>query len=189
MRLQCYRAQEGRKNLLFAGLQWLPTRSLSPGLRARIEAVMLQLGVALHGRRFVGTANVDFMVEGEDVLLLECNPRLSAATPQLLRHRELMAPNAGDLLLSCYVSPPPRVSSAPQNGRYTVDGATRLSAGVAWDGRPDLVLITLAQPGEVLGPEETLGSVSSAVRLYDDSGNFLPVTSVISNNFMFKYLK
>lgn len=220
VRLQCFQPLAGARSLLFAGVQWLPTASLSRALAARVEAVMLRLGAALHARRFVGVANVDFIASGDDVLLLECNPRLSAATPQVLRHRELMTPDAGELLLSCYVSPPPRaerpalhglpdsafegatmdlitppafrrskVSGAPRSGCYTPDASERLRGDLRWAGGDDLCFVALAQPGEIVGPEETLGTVTCTRRLYDDSGEMLPVTSVISDNLMFNYSK
>lgn len=220
VRRQCYLAAPSLKNLLFAGVQWLPSASLSAGARARINEVLLRLGAALHVRRFVGAANVDFMLAGDEVLLLECNPRLSAATPQLLRHPELLEGGAAEALVRCYASPPPRaerpaqhglpettfdgaamdlitppgfrratVSRAPANGRYSPDGATRLGAALRPDGEPDLCLVALAQPGEVVGAEETLATVLSTEPLFDEAGARLPVAEALADRLSFKYSK
>lgn len=91
VRRQCYFAAGAqRQSLSFAGIQWQPTDAQSPRLRATLETVFHRMGRLLHDRRFFGFANVDFMVDDDDeVAILECNPRMSAATPQLLRHPEL----------------------------------------------------------------------------------------------------
>jgi hypothetical protein len=88
IRLQCYQ----EPNRAFAGIQWIPTADLSRLLRRRIDATFLKLGALLYQRRFFGFANVDFMVDGrERVRVIECNPRMSAATPQLLGRPELLS--------------------------------------------------------------------------------------------------
>ncbi|MFO0747120.1 MAG: ATP-grasp domain-containing protein [Myxococcota bacterium] len=90
LRLQCYfPARDGVRE--FAGLQWTPTAAFAPATLARIEQVMLRLGRALHRRRFLGFANIDFMLDGDgQVFVLECNPRMSASSPHVFRHPELL---------------------------------------------------------------------------------------------------
>lgn len=92
VRLQCYHpAPPGAPRRAFAGVQWLATASLSRGLRRRLEATFLALGARLHRRRFLGFANCDFLIDEQDrPQVLECNPRMSAATPQLLRDPALL---------------------------------------------------------------------------------------------------
>lgn len=94
VRLQCYHPTraDGRVVRDFAGVQWVPARELGEALRRRIDETFPRLGELLHGRGFFGFANIDFMVDGEDrIFVLECNPRMSAATPQLLRYPELVS--------------------------------------------------------------------------------------------------
>lgn len=93
LRLQCYYpAPAGSSRRSFAGIQWVASDELSTRLRRRINQTFLALGRALHRRRALGFANVDFMVDGQDrIFILECNARMSAATPQLLAHPELIS--------------------------------------------------------------------------------------------------
>lgn len=106
VRLQCYHPRDdgGARHAPFAGIQWVPTRALSSVLARRINDTFLKLGELLHRRRFFGFANVDFMVDArERVLVIECNPRMSAATPQLLMVPALLSGlEAGELLLRGY---------------------------------------------------------------------------------------
>lgn len=66
-----------------SGVQWLSAEALPPAARASIEDTMSALGLALRGSGYRGAANIDFMLEGDSALIIECNPRFSAATPQL----------------------------------------------------------------------------------------------------------
>lgn len=85
VRLQCYYPENALGRKLFAGVQWIPTNQLSDRLRGQVNRVMTELAKRLYGRRFFGFANIDFMADDRDrVHVIECNPRMSAATPQLL---------------------------------------------------------------------------------------------------------
>jgi hypothetical protein len=76
---------------LFAGVQWVPASNFALKTRSRISDVFTSLGRLLHGERFFGFANFDFLVTPSgNVLVLECNPRLSSATPQLLLEPKLI---------------------------------------------------------------------------------------------------
>ena len=91
VRRQCYypaAANSGR--LRFAGVQWTAREELSVKARRAIDRVLLRLGAELYRLRYFGVANVDFLLDSRDrVWLIECNPRMSAATPQLFAHPEL----------------------------------------------------------------------------------------------------
>ncbi len=105
VRLQAYYPGDANQPAAFAGVQWIPTKDLGPVLCARLDDALLRLGDHLHARGFRGVANVDFMVDARDrPFLIECNPRLSAATPQLLRFPELLGEPAGPLLLEALAS-------------------------------------------------------------------------------------
>ena len=92
LRLQCYYpTTHGSVQRGFAGIQWVASADLSDRLRRRVNRTFLALGQALHRRRSLGFANVDFMVDAQDrIFILECNARMSAATPQLLAHPDLI---------------------------------------------------------------------------------------------------
>lgn len=108
VRLQCYYpTQAGSSQRGFAGIQWVATGALAPRLQRRINQTFLALGRALHRRRALGFANVDFMVDASDrIYILECNARMSAATPQLLAHPELIAgPPPGPRFLQRFAQP------------------------------------------------------------------------------------
>jgi len=76
---------------IFAGVQWIPTASLGSKVSTSISAVFSRLGRVFHKKRFFGFANFDFIVTPEGhIAVLECNPRLSSATPQLVAVPELI---------------------------------------------------------------------------------------------------
>jgi len=124
VRLQCYHPEPRGAARCFAGVQWFPSAWLSPRLRRRIDAVFAELGELLYRRRFLGFANFDFMVDEDDEIhVLECNPRMSAATPQLLARPELLGGvPAGALFLAGFTGPRryargvPRCSRVPDTG-------------------------------------------------------------------------
>jgi hypothetical protein len=106
VRRQCYYPADGaRPSRVFAGIQWVPSPGISGRLRARIDRIFLRLGDLLYRRRFFGFANVDFMVDAEErVLVIECNPRMSAATPQLLHVPGLLSgTSAGAVFLDGFL--------------------------------------------------------------------------------------
>ncbi len=135
-RLQCYYPPRGG-GLCFAGIQWQPTSALDSALRARLDDRLLHLGLLLHQAGYRGPANIDLIAtpDGEP-LIIECNPRLSAATPQLFRHPALLhGLPAGRLLIEafrnkpCY-TPNPRLLGLPDSdfAGATLDLVHRLGA-------------------------------------------------------------
>lgn len=91
MRRQCYYpAAANAERKRFAGVQWLARDEISAKARRTIDRTMLRLGSELYRMRYFGVANVDLLLDSRDrVWLIECNPRMSAATPQLFAHPEL----------------------------------------------------------------------------------------------------
>lgn len=195
VRRQCY--HPGQADVLsplsFAGVQWVPTAALP--FAAQVEDVCLRLGDALHKRRFSGFANIDFVLgEGGEVWLIECNPRLSAATPQLLRHPETLGVSAveGFLGASGRFSPHPArlglppsrfagasmdlvaradgpLPRAPASGRYAQDGE-----GLVWLGpevtQGALALVWFAREGQVAQVGDTLGTLLAEAPLFTEDG-------------------
>jgi len=188
VRLQCYyplRDSEGRR--LFAGVQWLPTRSLPPRLRKRINRVFQRLGELLYRRHYFGFANFDFLADRDDrVWLIECNPRMSAATPQLLANTELSGgvPLGQFFLEGCHQPAkwPQRFkcSLLPDSGfaGATLDitsqaGEVQLVRREFPCGqRPGEVftLFPIAGKGQLAAPETTLATILSDGSLFDSTG-------------------
>ena len=108
IRSQCYYPRgENESRQRFAGVQWIPSDQISQRLRKEIDRVLLRLGDELYRLRYFGVANVDFLVDGhEKVWIIECNPRMSAATPQLLADPQLCGGiNCGELFLQGFCGP------------------------------------------------------------------------------------
>lgn len=86
LRRQCYfesGASLGQRT--FAGIQWVPTAHFEASQKRRLEDIFFRLGALLHRQKFRGFANVDFILsDSGDAYLLECNPRMSSSSPQLL---------------------------------------------------------------------------------------------------------
>jgi hypothetical protein len=107
LRLQCYYPSAGASRA-FAGIQWLPRSSLSRRLAGRVEKMFLALGRTLHGEGYRGFANLDFLCGADETpLVIECNPRPSAATPALWVWPELISDlPAAELYFDALLSPP-----------------------------------------------------------------------------------
>lgn len=81
VRIQCRRLNHREKDL--AGVQWAPRSGFSAIQSRNIAGVMTTLGTVLQRAGLRGVANVDFILSGDEVLIIECNPRFSSSTPQL----------------------------------------------------------------------------------------------------------
>jgi GNAT superfamily N-acetyltransferase len=190
VRLQCYHGlQAGQSRRLFAGVQWLPSDELSLRLRARMDAVFRRLGKLLYRRRYFGFANFDFVADDNDrVWLIECNPRMSAATPQLLADAALSGGvPTGRLLLGGFLAMRkwprrPAFSGLPAS---TFAGATldiisgsdqpclvrrEYASGTFPDRQGGFQLFSLAARGQLAEPETTLGTILADAWLYDARG-------------------
>jgi glutathione synthase/RimK-type ligase-like ATP-grasp enzyme len=67
----------------FLATQWCRRNHFSRRLLDTMARVFGATGSALQAIGFRGAAGLDFMVDGDRVLIIECNPRFTAATPQL----------------------------------------------------------------------------------------------------------
>lgn len=149
----------------FAGIQWVSTSDLSAKSLADLNASLEKLGLWLHSQGFRGAANFDFLVdESGDPYFLECNPRLSAATPQWLLQEETGggAAAAAELLglwapgrVAASDGPPKYISVPPSNFLgAAVEVAPWLSGRdgtSALQSAPGGMYRTAAPPGE--GPK------------------------------------
>ena len=89
LRQQCF-GRNGDRAQMFNGIQWLPTPAIKPFVPA-IDEMGRKLGEALREENFFGLANIDAIVSQRGkISIIECNPRLSMATPQIIAFPELM---------------------------------------------------------------------------------------------------
>jgi len=188
VRLQCYYPRRsGAAQRLFAGVQWLPTGELPARLRNQINVVFQRLGELLYGRRYFGFANYDFLADDSDrVWVIECNPRMSAATPHLLANSELSGGvPLGRLFLEGFQGQAkwPRRFEFSQLPASRFAGATLDITSQAADAqvtrrdfpcgrrtREAFTLFPMAGKWQLAAPETTLATILSDVRLFGDSG-------------------
>jgi hypothetical protein len=155
VRLQCYREGDGVRRI-FAGVQWIPSAALGEPLRRRIDEIFLKLGGLLYKRGFFGFANFDFMVdERGQIFVLECNPRMSAATPQLFSRPELLSGiSAGAVFLRGFLGRRRFSRSIERSGVPTItfEGSTLdIVPGLSPAGRSSVVSRELASGVYSLG--------------------------------------
>jgi hypothetical protein len=101
LRLQCFLEQGEVTSRTFVGIQWIESKRFSGRQTDAIEETFVELGKLLYKDKFFGFAHFDFILDSRDrINIIECNPRLSSATPQIFRFRELISNlNIGDLFL------------------------------------------------------------------------------------------
>ncbi len=75
---------------LFLGTQWVPRSALPPKAVKKLEAMLKKITAALRGLGFRGMANVDCVLTADEAYTIECNPRQSLCTCQMVRHPELL---------------------------------------------------------------------------------------------------
>lgn len=190
VRRQCYYPrQAGQPRRLLAGVQWLPSQDLAPRLREGIGAVFRRLGELLYRRCYLGFANFDFLADDDDhVWLIECNPRMSAATPQLLARPALTGGlPVGRLFLEAYLSRSrwprrPELSPFPSTdfAGATLDvisGCERpcrvrreFAGGTFHERQGSCQLFPFAQQGQRAEAATTLATILADFRLYDARG-------------------
>lgn len=88
LRRQCFDHHQGWPED-FIGLQWLSSSFLPQPVNRRVNLVLKKLAFVLAQTGFSGVANVDFIVYQNQVYILECNPRLSVAMPQIFYRQDL----------------------------------------------------------------------------------------------------
>ena len=91
LRKQCFGSQNGFQKL-FNGIQWMKTNNFNKETIKSINNVFIKLGKALHQNKFLGFANIDFIIDRKGkIFIIECNPRLSNATFQIAAYPELIS--------------------------------------------------------------------------------------------------
>jgi hypothetical protein len=183
-------------------VQWLPANELSVALRRWINRVFRELGGLLYRRRYFGFANFDFLADDDDrVWVIECNPRMSAATPQLLAHPELSGGvPLGELFLRGFQggrrwARGPAFSPLPST---KFSGATldiTSGAGAAKQVRREFPswplrrragaasMFSFAAKGQRAQPETTLATILADFRIYDSRGSLNAAGSRLAGDF------
>ena len=93
LRRQCFwnNEDESREQRLFAGISWVPHSTVPREAVRNIEQVFGSLASLLYECDFRGFANFDFILtDTGEVLVIECNPRLSSATPQIFAFPDVL---------------------------------------------------------------------------------------------------
>ena len=92
IRQQCYfEKSDLNSDLTFAGIQWICRKYFKSKTIKTIEKSCSKIGKYLNKNKFRGIIHFDFMVDNNhEVFFLECNPRPSSATPQLLNNPSLI---------------------------------------------------------------------------------------------------
>jgi len=88
LRTQCFYFNRGGFPRSFLGLQWLPVDFFSKKEREETNRQLKKLADNLIEREFYGVANVDLLVNKEGAFIIECNPRLSVAMPQIFTGKD-----------------------------------------------------------------------------------------------------
>jgi hypothetical protein len=113
IRLQCAKGKALNGQILFNGIQWLPTSFFSPKTIDYMNDVFLELGKKLQAMKFYAFANIDFIIDDqfEKVHIIECNPRLSSSTFQVFALPQLISNlKMSELLIDCFLG-----SAKPKN--------------------------------------------------------------------------
>ena len=82
LRRQCFQYEQGWPKH-FLGIQWLSKGFFTAAASRRIAEVLMKLAKALAREGFYGLANIDLLIYKNQPFIIECNPRLSSATPQI----------------------------------------------------------------------------------------------------------
>jgi hypothetical protein len=87
---QCFLKKERLKIGSFLGIQWLPFNFFEKKVYKKIEEKLKELALKLKKENLKGIVNVDFILDRDEIFFLECNPRLTAATPQIFSNLGLI---------------------------------------------------------------------------------------------------
>ncbi len=74
----------------YLGIQWVPRSALPAQAVASLEESLPRIIDTLRAEGFRGSANLDCVLTETDVFIIECNPRQSAASLQLIAHPALL---------------------------------------------------------------------------------------------------
>lgn len=155
---------------VFLGIEWVATRaqaSLNPSLR--------RLAEHLRSKQMRGWFSFDVVVDADEkAWFIECNPRFTAATPQILQHKLLgedIVPLSEFRGVALDFTGAGRVGSTWRTGRY--DAATLTYLGPGLPAPHEAFVYVFARSGQKAQPEDTLATILSPVPV--DLERFVPV--------------
>jgi len=91
IRTQCYGEKNFSNRRQFFGVQWVSAKELGLDIKLKIEKVFFSLAESLKKIGFFGYANIDFIIGNDgNIYIIECNPRFSASTSQLVQFPEII---------------------------------------------------------------------------------------------------
>ncbi len=82
LRRQCFTFEQGYPRT-FVGVQWMRSDFFPEKVQRSIGVLLQQLAAVFTRAGFYGMANFDILIRDDEVYCIECNPRLSSASPQL----------------------------------------------------------------------------------------------------------
>ncbi|MFZ2969904.1 MAG: ATP-grasp domain-containing protein [Minisyncoccia bacterium] len=90
IRQMCASEKLDKNQRQYLGLQWMPSNNFTFHIMKEINRVFEKMGKILYRYGYFGLTSFDFMIDNsEKVYIIECNPRLTAATAQLIKFPEL----------------------------------------------------------------------------------------------------
>jgi carbamoyl-phosphate synthase large subunit len=136
----------------------LPPYSLSPAIVARLHEQTRALALALG---VVGLMNVQFAIQGDDIYVLEVNPRASRTVPFVAKATDSAIASiaarlmAGEPLSTFPLRPPYPVGTGPDDPLPLMDPMTLADPETPWFSVKEAVLPFARFPGvdPLLGPE------------------------------------
>jgi hypothetical protein len=90
LRTQHYFDQESNGKKLYAGIQWINSQTLSEKLIEKVNDIFSKIGKIIHSKGYLGYANFDFIYDGKEVFIIECNPRNSLANSHIFADNSIM---------------------------------------------------------------------------------------------------
>jgi len=89
LRAQAYFSRNNGESVYY-GIQWVRTSFFPKKTIEKLNTVLNKIGGAFQKIGFCGVAGFDLIIRNDEVYFIECNPRLSGATPQISLQPELL---------------------------------------------------------------------------------------------------
>ncbi|MFH1533550.1 MAG: ATP-grasp domain-containing protein [Nitrospirota bacterium] len=89
LRAQAYFPKSDGKSIYY-GIQWVKTSHIQKNVIEKLNSILEKTGKMLQEFGFYGIANFDLIIRDDEILFIECNPRLGGSTPQISLRPELL---------------------------------------------------------------------------------------------------
>lgn len=92
LRQQCMSKELVESKRQYLGIQWISSDNIVSRVEREINRVFKKMGKFLYEHDYFGLTSFDFMIDNSGkIYILECNPRLTVATAQLIKFPELIS--------------------------------------------------------------------------------------------------